>query len=235
MSEFHRIDVAGGETVVAVSHDAGADRWLVFCHGLVSDKSGSYERRAERAVEAGWNAVRFDARGCGDADGDFAESTLDSRLADLAAVVDHFDLPSYACFGSSFGAKVALHAAASDERVTGVVGRAPVTYTRTVEPARAAVAASGRCEVGDGIHVDARFFDSLDRHPFEPTAAAIDVPVALVHGGADDVVAVEDSFEAAQELGGDVLLASLVDEGHLFSPGAEERLLELTFAWLDGV
>ena len=51
-----------GERIAAAHHAADGDRWLFFCHGFRSDKAGSYEERCERAVEAGYDAVRFDFR-----------------------------------------------------------------------------------------------------------------------------------------------------------------------------
>ncbi|NUB93993.1 alpha/beta hydrolase [Haloterrigena sp. SYSU A121-1] len=134
-----RIAVADGETIAAVHHEAPGDDWIVFCHGFLSDKSGSYERRCRRAVEHGYDAVRFDFRGCGDSDGRFVEQTLSDKLADLRAVLDYFAPPSVVLFGSSFGGKVALHAAVDDERVAAVATRAPVTYDRAFDEYRAIV------------------------------------------------------------------------------------------------
>lgn len=135
----HRVTVADGETVAAVHHEAPGDDWIVFCHGFLSDKTGSYERRCRRAVEHGYNAVRFDFRGCGASDGRFVDQTLSDKLADLRAVLEHVAPPSVVLFGSSFGGKVAFHAAVDDERVEAVATRAPVTYNRAFDEYRAIV------------------------------------------------------------------------------------------------
>lgn len=235
MPETHRITVADGETLPAVHHGTGADDWLFFCHGFLSDKSGSYEARCERAIEAGYDAVRFDFRGCGEADGTFAASTLGARIADLRAVVEHFDPDSCALFGSSFGGKVALHAAVDDERVTAVATRAPVTYNRTFDDARETVEAEGRLAYEDGRAIDRRFFDDLDRHPFGDVADALEVPVAVFHGRDDESVPLADSLDAAGALSTDVLLQAFDGEGHRFSRAAEARLQRWLFAWLDAV
>ncbi|ADB63774.1 alpha/beta hydrolase fold protein (plasmid) [Haloterrigena turkmenica DSM 5511] len=135
----HRVTVADGETVAAVHHEAPGDDWIVFCHGFLSDKTGSYERRCRRAVEHGYNAVRFDFRGCGASDGRFVDQTLSDKLADLHAVLEYVAPPSIVLFGSSFGGKVAFHAAVDDERVEAVATRAPVTYNRAFDEYRAIV------------------------------------------------------------------------------------------------
>ncbi len=228
----HRIEVADGEHVVAVHHRGPSDRWFVFCHGFLSDKSGSYARRCRRAVDEGYHAVRFDFRGCGEADGSFVDQALSDKLADLAAVVDHFGPASYALFGSSFGGKVAFHAAADDDRVAAVGTRAPVTYNRSFAGYRETVERDGVCEFEDGRRIDGRFFADFDGYPFADVVAGVDVSVAIFHGASDESVPVADSFEAARALGTDVLLEKFDAEGHIFSERAERRMRTRLFAWL---
>lgn len=227
------IPVTDDAAVAAVHHEAPSDDWLVFCHGFLSDKTGSYEGRCRRAAEAGYNAVRFDFRGCGDSDGEFVETTLTSRLADLRAVVDHFDPGSYAAFGSSFGGKVAFHAAITDDRVDAVAARAPVTYNHTFEDVRATVAAEGEYVYDTGQRVDGRFFEDFDRYPFADVVAGLDCPVAIFHGGRDDSVDPADSFDAARALATDVVVQKFENEGHRFSRDAERRLRDALLWWLD--
>ncbi|MDQ2052157.1 alpha/beta hydrolase [Natronolimnohabitans sp. A-GB9] len=230
-----RVSVADDESVVAVHHEAPSDDWIAFCHGFLSDKTGSYEHRCRRAVERGYNAVRFDFRGCGESDGQFVEQTLSDKLADLQAVVDHFDPPSLALFGSSFGGKVAFHTAVRDERVEAVVTRAPVTYNDAFDEYRSIVADEGECRFDTGDRIDQRFFDDFDAYPFADVEASLSVPVAIFHGDTDDSVPVDFSFEAASNLETDVLLETFAGEGHRFSRDAEDRLLDRTFHWLETV
>ena len=259
MPETHTIPVADGETVAAVHHEArdsrseaspsnregrsesgrrpegtagGAAEWLVFCHGFRSDKTGSYERRCERAAAEGYDAVRFDFRGSGDSDRAFVDATLTSRVEDLRAVLDYFDPGAFALFGSSFGFKVAVHAGVDDPRVAALVGRAPVTYNRAFDDYRELVEEAGTLRIDDDHAVDGRFFEDFERYDFEAAAARVDVPVALFHGTDDDSVPIADSLDAAAALETDVLLGKYRGEGHLFSAAAEERLLRQTFDWL---
>lgn len=224
-----------GERIAAVHHAADGDRWLFFCHGFRSDKTGSYEERCERAVEAGYDAVRFDFRGSGDSDRAFVEATLTSRIEDLRAVVGHFDPPSYACFGSSFGAKVALHAAAGPLDPVAIVARAPVTYNRAFDADRRAVEAEGTLRYDDEHAIDARFFEDFGTYSFDDAAGEIGAPVGLFHGRSDESVPVADSFDAAAALETDVLLETYAGEGHRFSEAAEKRLRDRAFGWLEGV
>lgn len=232
MSTEHRIQVTDDETVVADHHPAAGDDWIVFCHGFLSDRTGSYEGRCEHAVAAGYDAVRFDHRGCGDSDGEFVDQTLSTRLADLRAVLEHFDPPRVVCFGSSFGGAVALHAAVDDPRIEAVVTRAPVTDPATFDDPRATVEAADELAFDDDRAIDRRFFADLDAHDFEGVLAALEVPVAMFHGAADETVPLADSLAAVQTLRGDVLLQVYAGEGHLFSRDAEARLRRQTVDWL---
>lgn len=237
MIERHEIEVKDDERVAAVRHVSDLDETgplLVFCHGLVSDKSGSYELRASRATTEGFDAVRFDFRGCGESTGDFRDQTLRSKLSDLRAVLTYFDPSSVALFGSSFGAKVAFHLAGEDDRVVAVIGRAPVTYTRTFDSMRETVERHGRVELTDDHVVDGRFVADLDRYPFADAVAGIEVPVAIVHGATDDSVPLKDSLDAVESLSRrtDVWLQVFEGEGHRFSRAAEDRLQDLVFGWL---
>lgn len=235
MATEHRIPVTDGEEVSAVHHGAGADRWIVFCHGFRSDKSGSYEGRSRRAVEEGFDAVRFDFRGCGESGGAFADATLSARIADLRAVLDYFDPGSYVPFGSSFGGTVAFHAAAGDDRADAVVTRAPVTYGPAFEGLRGEVAAGGAYTYEDGARIDAGFLEDFDRYDFADVEAGLDCPAAIFHGGRDESVDPAGSFRAARNLGVDAVVAKYEGEGHRFSRGGERRFREQAFGWLDTV
>lgn len=233
MAVEHTIGLKSGEKLAAVHHPCGGDRWIFFCHGFRSDKHGSYEERCERAVAAGFDAVRFDFRGSGDSDRPFVETNLTTRIADLEAVVDHFDPPSYALFGSSFGAKTAFHAAADAPRLRALVGRAPVTYNRVFDAYREAVEREGRLQLDSDHAISSAFFEDFETYDFEAAAAQVDVPVALFHGRADATVPLESCLDAVGALETDVRLQTYTDEGHRFSEAAEQRLREAAFAWLD--
>lgn len=231
METEHDIPVDRDESVAAVHHEAGSGDWLVFCHGFRSDMTGSYEGRCRTAVEHGYDAVRFDFRGCGSSDGAFSASTLSARLADLAAVLEYFSPDSVALFGSSFGGAVAFHGAVDDDRVEALAARAPVTYG-AFDTLRATVEAEGAVRFDDGRLIDARFFEDLDRYDFAAVETRLDCPAAIFHGVGDESVPVGDSAQAAEHLGVDVLLQTYVDEGHRFSRAAEAQMREQLFDWL---
>jgi pimeloyl-ACP methyl ester carboxylesterase len=231
MPTTHTITADDGDTLAAVHHAPDAptsDTWLVFCHGFVSDKSGSYAGRCRRAAAEGYHAVRFDFRGCGASDGTFADQTLTSKVEDLRAVLGYFDAPSYALVGSSFGAKTAFHATVDCEPpapIRAVAGRAPLSYNWAFDHLRAVVEREGQFSYDADHTVDERFFADFEQYAFADVAAELEVPVALFHGTDDGSVPLGDSLDATAALDVDVLLQT-------FSRPAEGRFRRQLFDWL---
>lgn len=227
-----RIEVENSEAVAAVHHETDSEEWVFFCHGFGSNKEGSYERRAEKAVEEGYNAVRFDFRGNGESDGEFIDQSLSSKINDLEAVIEYFEPESYLVFGSSFGGKVALHHSAGNPDVEAVIGRAPVTYNSIMSKYRSVVKEKGKFQHHEGATIDQRFFDDLDKHKFDNISDSFRCPVAFFHGGADTTVHFENTAEAVGEIDTDVMVHKFEGENHSFTEEAEERMLEQIFDWI---
>lgn len=224
MPTRHTVPVDGDE-IASVHHESDGDGWIFFSHGFVSDKSG-YDKRCEYAAEEGYDAVRFDHRGCGESSLTFAEQRLSTRIQDIVAVVGYFGPSSYVLFGSSFGGKVVFHAAAEYlDAVEAVVVRAPVTYNEPMERYRNDAA---DC-------VAEAFFEDLSGYGFSEVKDSLRAPVAFFHGRDDDVVPVEGSFEAAAEVDADAVVEAYAGESHRFSHEAEERLRNRAFRWLSTV
>ncbi len=59
---------------------------MVFVHPFAEEKKCSHRALVEAAravVQEGWHALRFDLRGCGDSDGEFADATPSGWRADV--------------------------------------------------------------------------------------------------------------------------------------------------------
>ena len=234
MTSKHSVEVEDGEEVSAVHHSADSDKWIFFCHGYGSDKEGSYEERAKRAVEEGYNAVRFDFRGNGESDGDFIDQSLSSRIADLEACINFFEPEKIYLFGMSFGGKVVLHAT-EDLEVEALVLKSPVTYNSIMHKFREVVEEKGTYTHFGDKTIDERFFEDFDTYSFEEVTSGLDLPVAVFHGGADTTVHFENSAEAVKAFETEALLYKLEGEGHSMSDGGEKKLKDMMFAWLDQI
>ena len=110
--------------VLAIPHVAGKFPCVLLSHGLVSSKESSkYIYLAERLCAAGVAACRFDYHGCGESDGNIAETTLTIRIRNLEGILNHvmahasIDETRLAVLGSSFGGSTALVEAARNSRV----------------------------------------------------------------------------------------------------------------------
>lgn len=231
MSEKHFIEVEHGEKVAAVHHKADSNKWVFFCHGFGSNKKGSYETRAEKMRENGWNAVRFDFRGNGESDGEFIDQSLSSKIKDLKSVISYFAPERYALFGSSFGGKVIFHAALDLEPEL-LIGRAPVTYNKIMHKYKAVVDNKGEFTHHPGATIDHSFFDDFQKHSFDEVADSLNIPTAIFHGRSDTTVHPEHTIRAAENLGNDLMIELLKDEKHSFTDKAESYMINQMIAWL---
>lgn len=231
MTEEIRVAVKSGG-ISTVLHPAESEKYLLFCHGFGSDKEGSYVERCDFFAENGWNAVRFDFRGNGESSGEFMDQDLSSRIADLGAVIDHYDPGKCAVFGSSFGGKVAFHAAARDDRISKLVGRAPVTYNEIMDKYRSVVEEKGEFTHHDDKTIDVRFYEDLDTYSFDDVVSRLEIPVLILHGSEDTTVHPEQSFRAVKELDTEAAFFKMRGEDHRFSEGAEKRMRSIVLNWL---
>jgi pimeloyl-ACP methyl ester carboxylesterase len=59
-------------------------------------------------VASGWQVVRYDGRGMGSSDRDVTDFSVDARLRDLQAVIDHVGVESFVLYGYNQGGPVAI-------------------------------------------------------------------------------------------------------------------------------
>lgn len=117
----------GAGKLVGFRREGAGRRMGVFIHGFRSHCDGDKSRYLSQMAEArGYGWLRFDQRGCGLSDGDFRRFTLSGAIADLHCVLAALDGAACILVGSSLGALIAIHAAASGRhRVDGLVLLAP--------------------------------------------------------------------------------------------------------------
>ncbi len=177
-------------------------------------------RELARRGLAAYNAT-YRRLGCGGG----VPETFDDALAAVDALTAELgvgDAP--AGIGLSAGAPLALHAAAAG-RLSRVVDIAGV----------AALAAAARA-VGTGSSVWTLFGAGPDEDPeryaaFDPMERALDVPLLVLHGDADDIVPIELSRAYAERAGGE--LVTVPGAGHFDLYGLGRPAPPELFAFLD--
>jgi alpha/beta superfamily hydrolase len=96
---------------------------VVMCHGFAGNRIGKYRiyvLLAQRLAQMNIATLRFDFRGSGESEGDFADMTLETELSDALKALafvrtcEGIDLHRIGLLGNSFGSAVAVLAAQKD-------------------------------------------------------------------------------------------------------------------------
>ncbi|WP_310496044.1 alpha/beta hydrolase [Sandarakinorhabdus sp.] len=226
---------------LAYCFQPGAGPLLVFLPGYMSDMTGSKAQAlSDWAAVQGRACLRLDYSGCGASSGDFLDGSITRWANDAQAVIDHVwpDGPAL-LVGSSMGGWIALVLGQRlKERLSGVIGIAPApdftVWGLTIgERDRAALARQGwftrPSNYGEPYRYSRALIDDAPAHLLMDGTIAIDAPVRLLHGQADDAVPWRLSLDIAARLrSGDVQVALVKDSDHRLSrPGDIALLLRL--------
>jgi pimeloyl-ACP methyl ester carboxylesterase len=195
----------------------------LFLHGFASVRAGAKsDTLFDHARRAGRAAVRIDCRGHGDSDGVLGEAPLGRVVRDVVGLLEQVG-PSR-IVGASFGGVVAaVVAARRPELVAGLAlvapafGLLPALQRMLDEQGRMRTVDGRMVRIGAAALAEASAFDE------SAVAAALQVPVLVAHGDADEIVpmaAVERFFagiasprrELWRVAGGDHRLATVAAE-----------------------
>jgi exosortase A-associated hydrolase 2 len=110
-------------------------RGFVFCYPCFEEKLWAHRvfvSFARELASLGFHVLRFDYMGHGDSDGDFQQSTVVSRLSDIACAVRTLrqeigNDAGVSLLGLRFGALLAANHAEGDDRIDSLVLWDPVT------------------------------------------------------------------------------------------------------------
>jgi len=217
---------------------------LCICHGIPAvpynpDDTG-YADLATRFTEEGFATLLFNFRGAGLSEGNFDMRGWTRDLTQAISFVQGvpgIDPSALYVMGFSGGAATALHMAAYDKRVAGVVSCAsPADFDGlTNEQALGDCIAKWR-EIN--IIRDAAFPEDLDEWqagfaevaPVKHIAAISPRPVLLLHGDADEVVDVSHAHLLSEAAGDPSELVVL--PGGLHRLRVDERAMNLALDWL---
>jgi putative redox protein len=220
-------------------------RGLILCHGFpigpidARRSAGTFPQLIDRmAIEAGYSAMTFNFRGCGQSTGDFS---LQGWIDDLRAAIDHLVVTSgvdrVVLVGTNTGGSISICVGADHPRVSAVALLSP------------------RADFDDWADHPRRFLDhareigavrtpgfprSMDDwsrafRRFRPTAAArrfAPRPLLVMHGDDDESVPTTDARQLAQAHG-EAELSLLSGAGHRLRH--DPRAIAILMGWLSRV
>jgi pimeloyl-ACP methyl ester carboxylesterase len=233
---------------IAYHRTLGAAPGVVFLSGFMSDMSGGKAVALEAFCRARGQAfLRFDYQGHGASSGAFADSHIGVWREDAIAALDNLTEGPQILIGSSMGGWIMLLTAlARPERVAALIGIAAAPdftedlLTGDLSPAqRAEIENQGRTlipsEYEDDHIITRELLVEGKKLLLLRDEIALDCPVRLIHGLADDSVPFETALRLQARLrGGDVEVTLVKDGDHRLSePDDLDRLTRTLGSLLD--
>lgn len=251
MTMQHRQFEVGGQTIIASLHvpEVTPAAGVVMCHGFSGMRIEAhflFVKAARELCAAGLNVLRFDFRGSGESDGQFADMTIEGEIADALAALEvlraepSVEPERVGLLGLSLGGLVAACAAARDGRVAALVLWAAVGDLMEVfklrsnwEEVEAALARQryverGAHRIGRGFWEDCRRVEPLAEVGSYPG------PALVVHGSADQSVPADHAQRYLAALPGRDKTGHIIEGAdHTFTSVAWEReAIGVTRDWL---
>lgn len=219
---------------------------VVLLHGFTGHRSEShfiFTKQARHLARHGIAALRFDFRGSGESEGDFADMTIEGEISDAVAALDwlgaqpDIDSSRIGVLGLSLGGLVAACLAGRDSRVRALVlWAAPANLaevlTKGAENApRPPTPQPKGLDIG-GLVVGHEFIRQVMAiRPLEEIRRFAG-PALVVQGTADSSVPPKDAHEYMKALAGPKSLLLVNGADHTFSSVAwEEEVIAASTEW----
>src|SRR5438874_6717033 len=201
--------------------------YALFAHCFTCGKDVLAAKRISAALAASGIAVlRFDFTGLGSSEGDFANSTFSSNVADLVRAADHLretrKSPAI-LIGHSLGGAAILAAA---EQIPDA--KAVVTIAAPSDPAHVThlfgdriedIRKHGKVEVslaGRPFHIKREFLDDIAEHNLMAEVANLHKALLVMHSPTDDTVGIENATK--------IFVAAKHPKSFVSLPGADHLL-----------
>ena len=203
----------------------------MYLHG-VADNRGSGAGVIERFGKRGFDVVAYDSRAHGESPGDACTYGFYEKQ-DLHRVLDGVADGPIVLLGTSLGAAVALQEAAGDPRVSAVIAAETFSDIRTVATERAPFFfTSGIIDRAFRLAEEQGRFGVDEVSPVK-AAAAIRIPVLLIHGAADVETPPDHSRRVFAALAGPKRLILVPGAGH--NGSLTREVWQEIERWLDDV
>lgn len=237
----------GGHQLAAAldTPDGQVSAYALFAHCFTCGKDVLAAKRIAVALAAwGIAVLRFDFTGLGSSEGDFANSTFSSNVADLVRAADHLRETRTGpaiLIGHSLGGAAILAAAGQIPEAKAVVTIAapsdPAHVTHLFRDRIADIRAQGKVEVqlaGRPFQISQEFLDDVAEHNLMAHVAKLRKALLIMHSPTDDTVGIDNAtniFVAARH---PKSFVSLSGADHLLSGRRDAAYVaEIIAAWAE--
>src|SRR3989440_3194129 len=225
--------------------DGPVQAYALFAHCFTCGKDVLAARRIATALAAkGIAVLRFDFTGLGSSEGDFANSTFSSNVADLVRATGHLRETRKApaiLIGHSLGGAAILAAAGQIPDAKAVVTIAapsdPLHVTHLFGDRIEDIRKHGKVEVslaGRPFHIKREFLDDIAEHNLMAEVANLHKALLVMHSPTDDTVGIENAthiFVAAKH---PKSFVSLAGADHLLSQRRDSTYVaDIIAAWAE--
>ena len=196
----------GGHQLAAAmdTPDGAIHAYALFAHCFTCGKDVLAAKRIATALTSrGIAVLRFDFTGLGSSEGDFANSTFSSNVADLVRAADHLRETRQApaiLIGHSLGGAAILAAAGQIPDAKAVVTIAapsdPAHVTHLFKDRIEDIRTQGKVEVqlaGRPFHIKREFLDDIAEHGLMAHVAKLHKALLVLHSPTDDTVGIDNA------------------------------------------
>jgi uncharacterized OsmC-like protein/pimeloyl-ACP methyl ester carboxylesterase len=225
--------------------DGAIHAYALFAHCFTCGKDVLAAKRIATALAAkGIAVLRFDFTGLGSSEGDFANSTFSSNVADLVRAADHLRETRKApaiLIGHSLGGAAILAAAGQIPDAKAVVTIAapsdPAHVTGLFKERIEDIRKLGKVEVtlaGRPFQIKREFLDDIAEHGLTTHVANLHKALLVMHAPTDDTVSIDNAtriFVAAKH---PKSFVSLADADHLLTDRRDAAYVaDVIAAWAE--
>ncbi|MDP1869112.1 MAG: bifunctional alpha/beta hydrolase/OsmC family protein [Bradyrhizobium sp.] len=202
--------------------------YALFAHCFTCGKDVLAAKRIATALAAkGIAVLRFDFTGLGSSEGDFANSTFSSNVADLVRAADHLRETRRGpaiLIGHSLGAAAILAAAGRIPDARAVVTIAapsdPAHVTHLFRDRIGDIRQHGKVEVqlaGRPFHITSEFLDDIAERSLMPQVTKLHKALLIMHSPTDDTVGIDNATKIFVAARHPKSFVSLAGSDHLLS------------------
>jgi len=228
---------AAGDTLAALL-DAPADRepdaYALFAHCFTCSKDYKGVVWVSKTLAAeGIAVLRFDFTGLGESEGEFADTTFSSNVADLVAAAEFMERELEApkiLIGHSLGGAAVIHAAAQISSAVAVATLAAPSSTDhligVIRSNATEIESTGEAEVqigGRSFRIRKEFLDDLSVVNMRDAVSGLGRPLLVCHSPADRTVGIDNANEIFMAARHPKCFLSLDSADHLCSNPDDAR------------